>query len=236
MIDTLVVQKVTKSFGGMVALNNISLSISPGTIYALVGPNGSGKTTLSNCIVGLLSPESGSMQVRGIDIQKDPVKAKHLFSYVSDNPAIYPYLTGFEFLKLVAKIHGFSKEDAGKRIEELKSIFPIEDVLNITTDSYSRGNIEKTAFLAALLSRPSLLVIDEPIVGLDPTSVKILGDTLREFAKKGGAVLLSTHTLSFAKKYAHKLGILVSGKLLKEIPVTSKINIEEIYDKTTANV
>lgn len=236
MRETLVVQKVTKRFGELSAVKDISLSISPGTIYALIGPNGSGKTTLASCIVGLLRPDVGNVLIAGIDIQKDSVKAKRLFSYVSDNPAIYPYLTGLEFLRLTAKLHGFSKEDTEKRISEIKNIFPIEDILKTTTDSYSRGNIEKTAFLAAILSQPSLLIIDEPIVGLDPASVQILGDTLKQFAKDGGAVLLSTHTLTFAKKYADKVGIVQGGVLVKEITVTSKTDLEEIYEKTTSNV
>lgn len=236
MSNTLSVKAVTKIFGRLPAVDNISFEVSPGTIYALIGPNGSGKTTLANCIVGLLRPEMGKVLISGVDIQESPVKAKCLFSYISDNPAVYPYLTGFEFLRLTARLHGLDEIETRKRIDELKGIFPIQDILSTTTDSYSRGNIEKTAFLAAILPKPTLLVIDEPIVGLDPASVKIFGDTLSSFAKHGGTVLLSTHTLSFAKKYADKVGIVQKGKLIKEILITSKIDLEDIYEKTTANI
>lgn len=236
MSNTLSVLAVSKKFGRLPAVDGITFDVPAGTIHAIIGPNGSGKTTLANCIVGLLNPEMGRVLIGGIDIQKNPLKAKRLFSYISDNPAIYPYLTGIEFLRLTAKLHGLNEKDTETRIEELKNIFPIQDILETTTDSYSRGNIEKTAFLAAILSHPALLVIDEPIVGLDPTSIKIFGDTLKDFAKNGGAVLISTHTLSFAKKYAQKVSIVHKGKIVKEISVTPKIDLEEIYEQTTSHI
>ncbi len=236
MVDTLVVESITKRFNELQAIDGISLSIPPGTIYALIGPNGSGKTTIANCIVGLLKPDSGKVLIRSIDIQKEPIKAKRLFSYVSDNPAIYPYLTGYEFLRLTAKLHGFTKEETDSRIKELENLFPIKDILTTTTDGYSRGNIEKTAFLAAILPKPTIIIIDEPIVGLDPDSVKILGDALIKFAKAGGSVLISTHTLNFAKTYAQKVGIVQKGKLVKEFSITSKTDIDEIYEQTTSNI
>lgn len=235
MKDILSVESVTKQFNGLLAVDSVSLNVPSGSIYALIGPNGSGKTTLANCIVGLLKPDAGRVLIGGIDIQKQSVKAKHLFAYVSDNPAIYPYLTGVEFMKLSAKLHGLNSKDTDRRIEELKDLFPISDILSTTTDSYSRGNIEKTAFLSALLARPSLLVIDEPIVGLDPASIKIFGETLKKFVKDGGSVLLSTHTLAFAKKYAHKVGIMQKGKLVKEIPINPKTDLEDLYEQTTSH-
>ena len=236
MSIVLSVQSLTKKFGKLSAVDGVSFDIPSGTIHALIGPNGSGKTTLTNCIVGLLNPEKGRVLIGGIDVHNNPLKAKKLFSYISDNPAIYPYLTGFEFLRLTAKLHGLSAQETETRIEELKNIFPVADILSTTTDSYSRGNIEKTAFLAAIISKPALLVIDEPIVGLDPSSVKIFGDTLKKFTKEGGTVLLSTHTLTFANEYASSVSIVQKGRVTKEININSKTDLEEIYEQTTSHV
>lgn len=233
MSDTLQIKSVTKKFGNLIAVNDVSLNLKAGTVMALIGPNGSGKTTLLNCIVGLLRPDTGKIMIKDVDIQEKPVIAKHLFSYISDSPAIYPYLTGLEFIRLTAKLRGLKEEVAEKKLNELKSLFPIENILSVRTESYSRGNLEKTAFLSALIGNPILLIIDEPIVGLDPASVRIFGETLRLFAEKGGSILLSTHTLGFARKYADVVGIIHDGKLLKEFPVTTKTDIEGIYQKTT---
>lgn len=234
MPETLQIRSVTKKFGDLIAVNDFSLSVDRGTIYALIGPNGSGKTTLLNCIVGLLRPDTGKILIKGVDIQEKPVVAKHLFSFISDNPAIYPYLTGLEFVRLTAKLHGLTETETEDRLAQLKTLFPIGEILSSRTESYSRGNLEKTAFISALISKPSLLVIDEPIVGLDPASIRIFGETLRQFVKDGGSVILSTHTLGFAHKYADTVGIIHGGKLLKEFTVTPKTDIEEIYQKTTA--
>jgi len=233
MSNTLEIKAVTKKFGDIIAVNDVSLNVKAGTVMALIGPNGSGKTTLLNCVVGLLRPETGRVLIKGLDIQEKPVVAKRLFSYISDNPAIYPYLSGLEFMRLTAKLHGLTEDQTEKKITELKSLFPIEEVLAARTESYSRGNLEKTAFLSALISDPTLLIIDEPIVGLDPASIRLFGNTLRRFVKAGGAVLLSTHTLEFAREYADTIGIIHGGKLLKELSVTAKTNIENIYQRFT---
>ena len=174
------------------------------------------------------------MLINGIDIQKKPITAKHLFSYISDNPAIYPYLSGLEFIRLSAKLHGLSQDETENKLTELKKIFPIEDILESRTESYSRGNIEKTAFLSAIIANPKLLVIDEPIVGLDPTSVETFGESLRQLTRSGSSVFLSTHTLSFVKKYADMVGIIHRGKLIREMKVGPKTNLEEIYLEETS--
>ncbi len=233
MSEILQITSVTKRFGNLLAVSDVSLSIKPGKIYALIGPNGSGKTTLVNCIVGLLRQDIGEIKIKGVSVLEKPVVAKHLFSYISDNPAIYPYLSGEEFIRLSAKLHGLSDTEVESKLSELRDIFPIADILETRTESYSRGNIEKTAFLSTLISHPKLLVIDEPIVGLDTASIDIFGKTLRRFVKTESSVFLSTHTLSFVEKYADVVGIIRSGKLIKELPVHSKTNLEEIYLKNT---
>lgn len=234
MSNILQIESVTKKFGELIAVNNVSLTIKSGTVFALIGPNGSGKTTLLNCIVGLLSPDAGEILISGVDIQKKPVVAKHLFSYISDNPSIYPYLSGLEFIRLTARLHQLGDSAMENKISELKKIFPIEEILESRTESYSRGNMEKTAFLAALISSPKLLIVDEPIVGLDTASIEILGDTLRKYVKNGGTVFMSTHTLSFVKRFADMAAIIHEGKLIKEIPIKPKTDLEKIYHLETS--
>jgi len=234
MKDSLKIDRLTKKFPTLTAVSSLSLTVPPGTVYALTGPNGSGKTTLLNCVVGLLKPDSGEIHIGGVDVHKKPTLAKHLFAYISDNPAIYPYLTGMEFIYLNAGLRGLSKTDTEKKINEIKKIFPIEEILSARAESYSRGNIEKAAFLSAIVSEPPLLIIDEPIVGLDPKSIEIFGDTLRDYVSGGRSVFISTHTLSFAKKFADKIGIMSKGKLVHELDVRSNTDVESLYDKYTA--
>ncbi|KKT46736.1 MAG: ABC-type multidrug transport system, ATPase component [Candidatus Collierbacteria bacterium GW2011_GWF2_44_15] len=225
------VENVSKSFGKLHALRSVSFDVRPKEIYALIGPNGSGKTTLINNIVGLLKPDNGEITIAGIDINQKPITAKALLGYVPDNPANYPFLTGMEFLYLTARLKHLSQAEIDKEVGRLKDIFPIEDVLNTPMAGYSRGSLQKTAFLASLLGDPKLLVIDEPVVGLDPLSIKIFGEKLQQFSKSGGSVFLSTHTLTFAHKYADRVGIIHEGKLIHEVGDPKKVDLEKMYEK-----
>lgn len=233
--NLLSIKNVSKSFGDLKAVKSVSLDVPAGKIYALIGPNGSGKTTLINNIVGLLRPDTGTVSIAGVDINQKPVTAKSLMGFVPDNPANYPYLTGLEFLYLSGRLKHLSQPVTAKRLNELKEIFPIDDVLNSPMSGYSRGSLQKTAFLAALLGEPKLLVIDEPVVGLDPSSIKIFGQKLLDFRRSGGAVFLSTHTLSFAHKYADKVGIMYQGKLIFEVDDPQKVDLEKYYEKKTSS-
>ena len=222
---------VSKKFGHNQVLRSIDLSVRSGEIYALIGPNGSGKTTLINNIVGLLKPDNGKVLICGVDIDKEPEKAKAMFGFIPDNPTNYLNLTGIEFIRMTARLRMIPKNQADKKISELIRIFPIHDILQNRMETYSRGNMQKTAYLAALIGDPKLLIIDEPIVGLDPVSIKIFGDTLRHFVKKGNTVFLSTHTLPFAEKYADRIGIIHQGSLVYES--TNLNNLENTYIKHT---
>lgn len=207
------VSSVSKRFTETDAVKNVSFTVSAGDIFALVGPNGAGKTTLLKMIVGLLQPDSGNIYVGGYDIVCMPVAAKKCFGYVSDDPSAYDYLTGIEFLSLTGRLRGMNQSDIHARIKELSELFPIKDILKKSMSGYSRGNKQKTAFLAALMSEPKVLIIDEPVVGLDPYSMKIFGRTLKIYAKKGHAVLFVTHILEFAREYATRAAVMQEGKI-----------------------
>lgn len=223
---------LSRSFGSFKAVDNIDLTLHPGDIFALIGPNGAGKTTLIKMLVGLLSPTSGQALICGHDLSHDPISAKTCFGYVPDNPEVYGYLTGLEFLEMTGNLRGLHPAELKKRISQLMEIFPLKDILPRQMSSYSRGNRQKTAFLAALISKPPVLFIDEPIAGLDPTSIEIFGETLKSYAKAGGAVFLATHILSFGQEYASRVGVMSQGHLKKDILV-GKVVLQTIYDQET---
>jgi len=223
------VENLSKNFGQLAAVSSVNLKILRKEIYALIGPNGAGKTTLIKMMVGLLSPDSGYVSIFGHDIIKQPEEAKKLFAYISDNPTAYDYLTGKEFLFLTGSLRMMKKEIINKRVNELLNLFPLKNIINQPMSEYSRGNKQKVAFLAALLARPKIIIIDEPIVGLDPDSIKIFINTLKEFAKNGGTVFFATHILSFAQACAHRCGIMREGKIVAEKDIKKDTKLEAIY-------
>jgi ABC-2 type transport system ATP-binding protein len=227
--NILLVENVSKYFDHFEAVSPTSFSVERGTIYALIGENGAGKTTLVKTITGLFSPDSGKVEIGGYNNTKEPVIAKRLFGYVPDNPLGYQYLTGYEYLRLSGKMHNMKAAKLEKRIKEVSNIFNIRDILPLSLTDYSRGNRQKLTFIAALLHEPVLLVIDEPIVGLDPESIEIFGNQLKEFAKNDGAVFFTTHIISFAAQYAHRVGIMKRGALVKEVIVDKKTDLNKAY-------
>jgi ABC-2 type transport system ATP-binding protein len=222
-------ENLSKKFDQLVAVSRVNLNIQPGEIYALIGPNGAGKTTLIKIIVGLLSADTGCASIFGHDINKESEEAKKFFGYISDNPTAYDYLTGREFLVLTGSLRMMEKQKIIKCINELVHLFPISDVIDQPMSEYSRGNKQKVAFLAALLAEPKLIIIDEPIVGLDPDSIKIFGKTLKNFAKKGGTVFFATHILSFAQLYADRVGIMAKGRIQLEKNIGKEEKLEKLY-------
>lgn len=230
-VAVLEVAGVAKSYGRTAAVRGVDMRIKEGEIYALIGPNGSGKTTLIKMIVGLLRIDRGKVAILGNRVGGEAIEAKRLIGYVPDKPEGYGYLTGRELLYLTARLKGLTEEEAKKQIEASVGLFGIEKILEGRMDGYSRGSLQKTAFLAALLGEPRLLVIDEPIVGLDPVSIKVFGEELVKFAGGGGAVLLVTHTLEFASKYASRVGVMGGGRIVAEEKVGDMIRIEKVYEK-----
>lgn len=215
-IPGIFLERVTKRFGALTAVQDLSLHVLPGEIYGLIGPNGSGKTTTVKMLTGLYRPTAGRIVVSGIDLAVAPEPAKRAMGYVPDEPFVYDRLSGREFLHLVGELYGVPRAARTARIERLLRVFPLSAVIDAYTGNYSRGNRQKLTILSALLHEPRVLVIDEPIVGLDPESAITTREILRDFAAGGGAVLICTHTLAFAETVCHRVGLLREGVLLQE--------------------
>lgn len=208
------VKNLTKKFGLTIAVNEVSFQVKPGEIFSLIGPNGSGKTTIIKVITGLLQPTSGEVVVGDFNVAKEPLKTKSQIGYIPDEPVVWPAMTGEEFLHLTGALYGLDEKKRVKIIPELLSIFNLKGIEKQYFEDYSRGNKQKFAILAALLHQPRLLLIDEPIVGLDPASAEIAKKKFKEFAQNGGAILLATHTLSVAEEISTLIGVLKEGKLI----------------------
>ena len=217
MADPLLrLERLSKRFGGQLAVDDLSLGIEGGEIYGLLGPNGSGKTTTVKMATGLYRPTSGRVLVGGIDLHAAPEQAKRIIGYIPDEPFAYERMSGREFLHLVGELWGVRGEDRARKIDELADLFAIGAILDGHVDNYSRGNRQKIAIMAALLHAPRVLIVDEPIVGLDPESAIRTRELLRDFAAGGGGVLLCTHTLAFAEAVCTRVGLLRSGRLVAE--------------------
>lgn len=212
----LTIEHLTKRFGDHIAVDGVSLAVNPGEIYALIGPNGSGKTTIVKTVAGLFAVNGGKVVVDGYDVSGDPVAAKRAIGYIPDDPAAFAGMTGEEFLHLTGALFSVPPALRAKKIPELLAIFGLAGTEKEPFESYSRGNKQKFSILAALLHEPKLLLIDEPIVGLDPESAKTAKRLFADFAERGGAVLLVTHTLPVAEEIASRIGLLKKGKIVAE--------------------
>ncbi|MDR3642687.1 MAG: ABC transporter ATP-binding protein [Candidatus Doudnabacteria bacterium] len=234
------IQNLSKKFGNKTALNNINLEIRPGEVFCLIGPNGAGKSTLVKIAAGLLQPGLGEVLIGGFDIVKTPEKAKALAGYIPDEPTVWSAITGGEFLQIVGALYGVSPKERVERIPKLLSMFGLSGIDQEYFEDYSRGNKQKFSILAALLHRPKILLVDEPIVGLDPTSAETAKFQFAEFAKNGGSVLMVTHTLSVAQAIATRVGFLENGslkavgtmaELRRRAGLPEAATLEEIYKK-----
>ena len=237
------IQNLTKKFGSKIAVDALRIEIKPGEIFALIGPNGSGKTTTIKIITGLLQPTSGSVSVAGFDVTKQPVKAKAALGYIPDEPTIWSGMTGEEFLHFTGSLYGMAQKQRIQKIASWLTDFKLEGLEKEYFENYSRGNKQKFTIIAAMMHDPKLLLIDEPIVGLDPTSAEIAKKKFVEFARNGGAVLLATHTLPVAQEIASKIGVLKTGHLVgtgsmadlrSKAKVQSDATLEQVYMAFTA--
>jgi ABC-2 type transport system ATP-binding protein len=211
MIQT---KNLHKRFGDKIAVNDVSFEVHAGEIFGFLGPNGAGKTTTIKMIVGLLQPTSGWVRVAGYDVQSQPLLAKAAAGYVPDTPNLYAKLSGRELLRFVGDLYEMDVKQVERRSEELLRLFDLEQASQDPIDSYSHGMQQKTSLAAALLHDPKLLVLDEPTVGLDPRSARLIKDILRQFAERGAAVFLSTHILEIAERMCDRIGIIDKGKLI----------------------
>jgi ABC-2 type transport system ATP-binding protein len=203
-----------KSYGDKLAVDDVTFQVYGGEIFGFLGPNGAGKTTTIKAIVGLLRPTSGTVKVAGHDVVLEPVLAKAVCGYVPDEPNLYAKLTGRELLRFVGDLYGLDSSQAARRSEELLRLFGLTEAADDTTDSYSHGMKQKTSLAAALVRDPKVLVLDEPTVGLDPKSARLIKDILRQLADRGAAVMLSTHILEIAQNMCDRIGIINKGKLI----------------------
>jgi ABC-2 type transport system ATP-binding protein len=205
---------VTKTYGTKTAVNRLTLHVEAGELFAFLGPNGAGKTTTIKLMCGLLFPTAGTIHIAGFDLGRDGDRARQLISYVPDQPFLYEKLTGREFLQFIADMYGLSGEHGRRRIQEMIDLFSLADFVDDLTEQYSHGMRQRTVFAAALLHEPKVLIIDEPTVGLDPKSVRLLKDLLRAEARRGTTVFLSTHSLDVAQELADRIGIVEQGQLI----------------------
>ena len=185
-----------------------------GEIFGFLGPNGAGKTTTIKIIVGLLQPTSGSVEVAGFDVQSQPLQAKAVCGYLPDTPNLYPKLSARELLRFVGDLYEINQEQVERRSQELLRLFELADAADDPIDTYSHGMQQKTALASALIHDPQVLVMDEPTVGLDPRSARLIKDILRQLAERGAAIFLSTHILEIAERMCDRIGIIDDGKLI----------------------
>jgi ABC-2 type transport system ATP-binding protein len=233
--------KLTKKFGNLTAVDNIDLTVKSGEIFGFLGPNGAGKTTTIKMLTGLLKPASGTAKILGRDIQEDPVGAKSVIGLVLDEPRIYEKLTGIEFLRFMGNIFGIEKASIEKKITELLKLFDLTDRGEELIQGYSHGMKQKIAIAGALIHSPKVLFFDEPTVGLDPKSARIIKDILKFRAKSGDCIFISTHILEIAERMCDRIGIIQDGRLkavgdMKELRKLSRDdegNLEEIFLQLT---
>jgi ABC-2 type transport system ATP-binding protein len=205
---------LTKRYGAFTAVDGIDLEVPKGSLFGLLGPNGAGKTTTLRMIAGILQPDEGRVLVEGFDVVRDPYQAKRRLGYIPDRPFVYEKLTGTELLRFVAGLYGQDGAAIEERIEELLRLWDLERWADELVESYSHGMRQKLIISAALVHRPAVLVIDEPMVGLDPRSARLLKDLLRAFAQTGSTALISTHTLAFAEVLCERMAVIDTGRIV----------------------
>ncbi len=230
-------RNLIKRYGGKVAVKDVSFDVHGGEIFGFLGPNGAGKTTTIKMIVGLLQPTSGSVKVAGFDVQTQPLLAKAASGYVPDTPNLYAKLSGRELLRFVGDLYSLDRQQVARRIEELLRTFELAAAADDTIDSYSHGMQQKASLAAALVHDPRVLVLDEPTVGLDPKSARLIKDILRQLADRGAAVMLSTHILEIAERMCDRIGIISKGELvaigtmdeLRALGQSGETSLEDIF-------
>ena len=238
MPDTLIeTRSLVKRYGDKVAVKGVSFDVYAGEVFGFLGPNGAGKTTTIKMIVGLLRPTSGTVKVAGYDVQNQSMLAKASSGYVPDTPNLYAKLSGRELLRFVGDLYSMDRSQVARRIDELLRMFDLTAVGDDTIDSYSHGMQQKASLAAALMHDPKVLVLDEPTVGLDPKSARLIKDILRQMADRGAAVMLSTHILEIAERMCDRIGIINKGELiavgtmdeLRGLDKTGQTSLEDIF-------
>lgn len=208
--------QVSKSYnkGKVKAVDELTLTVKPGEIFGFLGPNGAGKTTTIKMIVGILKPDSGTIAVNGLDTQQNSLKCKSITTYVPDYPAVYERLTGLEYLNFIGDVYGVPKTERLTRIEKWLEVFELSQAVASPIQSYSHGMKQKIVLTAALLPAPQVMVLDEPMVGLDPRAAHHMKELMREHCDQGKTLFFSTHIMEVAEKLCDRIGIINKGKLI----------------------
>ena len=214
MNSMVLLEGLKKNYGKKEAVKGIDLEIPPGELFVLVGPNGAGKTTTLKMLVGLLRPTSGKVVIGGYNVATDPWKAKRLISFVPDTPYVYDKLTPWELLRFIGKLYQMDSAEIESRGTELLRFFSIEDVQDVLIEEFSHGMRQKVILAASLLHDPKLFILDEPMVGLDPVSIKSFKDFLRRKDRGQMTIIFSSHMLSMAEELADRIGIIFKGELV----------------------
>jgi len=205
---------LTKKYGDYTAVDDLNLLVEKGEIFGCIGPNGAGKTTTIKMIGGILAPSSGSVRVAGIDIQKEPEKAKRKIGFIPDRPYLYEKLTGMEFLKFTADLYGVPEDIFSQKALQNLEMFSLADWSNELIESYSHGMKQRLIMSAALLHDPEVIIVDEPMVGLDPVAIMMVKDLFKRLAQTGVTVFMSTHTLTVAEDICERIGVITKGHLI----------------------
>ena len=227
------IEHFTKSYGkGKPAVADLNLHVAPGDIFAFIGPNGAGKTTTLRAVAGIHDFEGGDILIDGVSIQADPLACKKVMRYIPDNPDLYTYLTGIQYLNFLSDVYGLSAEIRSERIQKYGDAFGITHRLNDMVGSFSHGMKQKLALIGALIDEPRLLLLDEPFVGLDPKAAFTLKQFMREMTESGAAIFFSTHVLEVAEKLCNKVAIIQQGRLVAQgdmDTVKGNDSLEELF-------
>ena len=207
------IEHFTKEYGSKVAVNDLSLEICSGEIFGFIGHNGAGKTTTIKAVAGILPFQKGEIRVDGISVRENPLECKKRMAYIPDNPDLYEFLSGIQYLNFIADIFQVPKREREERIGKYGDLFGLTGDLGSTVSTYSHGMKQKLALIGALIHEPKLLLMDEPFVGLDPKAAHDLKMIMADICQKGGAIFFSTHVLEVAEKLCHKVAIIKEGKL-----------------------
>ena len=235
------IQGLTKSYGKLVAVDHIDFHVPRGELYGFLGPNGAGKTTTLRMIAGIIRPTEGRIWLGGDDVIANPLAAKMRLGYIPDRPFVYDKLTGGEFLRFVAGLYGQDGTQIERRIGELLDVFELSDWKDELVESYSHGMRQKLIISSALIHRPEVIVVDEPMVGLDPRAARLLKVMFRQFVDKGGTILMSTHTLEVAQAMCDEIAIIQKGKIvahgtmaeLREQTAAGDVSLEDLFLRLT---
>jgi ABC-2 type transport system ATP-binding protein len=234
-------KSLSKRYGSFTAVDSIDLTVPKGELFGFLGPNGAGKTTTLRMIAGILRPSGGTVRIGDVDVTENPMAAKAILGYIPDRPYIYEKLTGAEFLRFVAGLYSQNGKEVEHRGRELLTLFDLDEWRDELVESYSHGMRQKLIISSAFIHKPDVIVVDEPMVGLDPKAARILKDLFREYTRRGHTIMMSTHTLEVAETMCDRIGIIQSGKIralgtmddLRASSTSGAEGLEQIFLKLT---